>query len=59
MNFAATGDPNAKGLPQWPAYDKQSEPFMEFGDGAKKGSGLLRREVDFFDKYFARQRAGN
>ncbi|MCH8332362.1 carboxylesterase family protein [Candidatus Sumerlaeota bacterium] len=59
VNFAATGDPNAKGLPQWPAYDKQSEPFMEFGDGAKTGSGLLRREVDFFDKYFARQRAGN
>ncbi|MCW8985096.1 MAG: carboxylesterase family protein, partial [Thermoanaerobaculales bacterium] len=32
VNFAATGDPNGEGLPEWPAYNLEEEPYMEFGD---------------------------
>ena len=31
-NFAATGDPNGKGLPVWPAFDSKSQKTMELGD---------------------------
>ena len=32
VNFAATGDPNGKDLPSWPAFDAQSPTAMEVGD---------------------------
>jgi len=32
VNFATTGDPNGKGLPQWTAYNRDAEPYMDFGD---------------------------
>jgi para-nitrobenzyl esterase len=31
-NFAANGDPNGKGLPQWPAANAKSPVVMELGD---------------------------
>ena len=31
VNFAATGDPNGKGLPAWPAYSRASERAFELG----------------------------
>ena len=31
-NFAKTGDPNARGLPRWPAASEQDENYMDFGD---------------------------
>jgi carboxylesterase type B len=29
-NFAKTGNPNATGVPDWPAWTNDSEPYMEF-----------------------------
>ena len=33
--FARTGNPNHKGIPQWPAFDSTKRPTMVFGDEAK------------------------
>jgi para-nitrobenzyl esterase len=40
VNFAATGDPNGAGLPEWPAYDAEEEAFMEFGDEIRAANHL-------------------
>jgi para-nitrobenzyl esterase len=50
LRFAATGDPNGAGLPEWPAYDSKTERYMEFGDTVRVGSGLYKEECDLFDR---------
>src|SRR5439155_26758530 len=32
VNFVSTGNPNGKGLPQWPAFDPTAKTVMELGD---------------------------
>jgi para-nitrobenzyl esterase len=56
VNFAHKGDPNGVGLVEWPAFDRNEEPYMEFSNTAKRGKGFLTREVEFFDKYFSQKR---
>ena len=50
-NFAATGNPNGKGLPEWPAVDDKRQ-VMEVGDKTQPiplaGSP---EKVSFFEKY--------
>lgn len=45
-NFAKTGDPNGKGLPEWPRFDGASRPYLEFtahdGEVVKQN---LRRDI--------------
>ena len=53
VNFAKTGDPNGAGLPEWPAYETEGEPYMEFGDTIGTGNHLLEEQCDFFDRYDA------
>lgn len=45
--FARTGNPNGEGLPEWPAYTRENEAYMEFGKetGAKSGLRLARMEL--------------
>ena len=38
--FAAKGDPNGDGMPEWPLYDRQSEAYLEFGETLQPGRGL-------------------
>lgn len=38
-NFAKTGNPNGEGLPEWPVYESQKDPIIEFrADGSTAGS---------------------
>ena len=37
VTFARNGDPNAEGLPAWPAYKADSEQVMVFGPQMKSG----------------------
>ncbi len=49
VNFATNGNPNGKGLPEWPAFDKKSsDRRMVLGDKAAVGPGLERAQVDFY-----------
>jgi para-nitrobenzyl esterase len=55
VNFAATGDPNAKGLPAWPVYDAQSERAMGLGNRIEPLEIPHESALDFFDGWFAQR----
>ena len=57
VNFATKGDPNAKGLPVWPAYDQREDQSITLGDKPSVTTGLNKAGLDFFDKYYERQRS--
>jgi para-nitrobenzyl esterase len=48
--FAKTGSPNVVGLPTWPTYSPQSDPWLVFG---QKETGvqhhLLKPQLDWYD----------
>lgn len=52
-NFAANGDPNAAGLPEWPAVDIKKMKAMEFKPNSKVVNDPLKKEMDALDKYQA------
>jgi para-nitrobenzyl esterase len=56
VNFAVSGDPNGKGLPQWPAFTAQNNQVMVFdaSPGARTYPALDRVKV--FDPYFEQVR---
>ena len=49
VNFAATGDPNGKGLPIWPAWSAKDTRVMEFGDTVQAIPLPRQPEVKFWD----------
>jgi para-nitrobenzyl esterase len=59
VNFAATGNPNGAGLPQWDAYDLNTNEVMVLNaDEQKIKSISAKAEFDFIDKYQQKLRGG-
>ena len=55
VNFAATGDPNGKGLPVWQAYNVKNNDAkaMVLGDTVEFGPQIDAPRLAFFDKFYA------
>jgi carboxylesterase type B len=49
VRFAATGDPNGDGLEPWPAYDAETDAYMEFGERIGAAHGVRTEQCDFLD----------
>jgi para-nitrobenzyl esterase len=55
VNFARTGNPNGKGLPNWPAFDAGQPATMELGEKIGARAVVEKDKLAFFTQYFARQ----
>ena len=56
VNFAKTGNPNAKGLPYWPTFDDSKPTTMQFSNGASLVMRPNREQIDFVDRYYKAKR---
>lgn len=53
VNFAANGDPNGKGLPEWAPFDTAKNPgALLLGDRIAAGSVLKPEAIAFFQAYY-------
>ena len=53
VNFATTGDPNGKGLPQWPAYsEKRNDRPMVLGDKVELGPEPNQSQLAFYEALY-------
>ena len=50
QRFAVNGNPNGGDLPMWPAFTRENDTYMEFGERARTRSGLLSNACDLFDQ---------
>jgi para-nitrobenzyl esterase len=56
VNFAKTGNPNGKGLPQWPAFTAQNEQVMVFDGKPGARTYPILDQVKVYDPFFERLR---
>lgn len=56
VNFAATGDPNGPGLPEWPAYSPDTRTVMEVGAHFSPVPVADPERTDFWQRFFATQK---
>jgi len=52
-NFAAAGDPNGPGLPEWPAFNEKLAQTMELGDHSRARPIASKGAIEFFTRYFS------
>ena len=53
--FAATGDPNGGDLPEWPAYETETDMHLELGKTIKAGESLRKKELDVLEALIYRK----
>ena len=56
VNFAKTGNPNGKGLPNWPAFASAQQVTMELGEKSGVRPVAETEKLTFFTQYFVKQR---
>ncbi|MDE0692534.1 MAG: carboxylesterase family protein [Gammaproteobacteria bacterium] len=54
--FARTGNPNGEGLPEWPAYTRENEAYMEFGETVGAKTGLRMARMDLIERAWTKRR---
>lgn len=54
-NFAKTGNPNGEGLPEWPAYDPESDTWLGLGHTIEPIEGLRARKLDILEENLNRR----
>jgi para-nitrobenzyl esterase len=59
VNFAKTGNPNGKGLPEWPAFNPANPRIIEFGDQVKPTDLPYKPQLQFLDRYQESQQSKN
>ena len=57
VNFAATGNPNGSGLPDWRAYSEREPQVMLFGDKPEMRPLPHRALLEFLDSFHATHRS--
>jgi carboxylesterase type B len=50
LHFAATGNPNGPDVPPWPAYRRDSESLVDFGDAIRVLNGHRNDQLDLVEK---------
>src|SRR5690606_21304945 len=59
VTFAATGDPNAEGVPTWRPFNAKDDNYLEFGDTVREQSGWRAEQLNFLEAFFEAQNAHN
>ena len=52
LAFAASGKPSAEGLPEWPAYDVESDRYLDLGAVIDAKAGLRRAGCDVMEMLY-------
>ena len=55
--FAKTGNPNGEGLPEWPAYTRANQAYMELGVDTGSKTHLRTAQMALIEKAWAARRA--
>lgn len=53
LNLAAAGDPKARPLPDWPAYNAKEEPIIEFANGIHVLKAYRNTQLDLIDQFLS------
>jgi para-nitrobenzyl esterase len=56
-NFAKFGDPNGKGVPEWPAFNNENPVVMYFGKTPHTGPVPSLESLKVLDEYFKWRRS--